>query len=473
MIERKRRNDFVRKREFDMLRKVRREGLSPEQLAALGGLVQDRRLRSALFRQPVGPPRRRQGQDRRDRAADGRRASGFAPAPPPAQAGLLRPPAARERPAGGAGTRRRRPRRPTSTRRRGREPDDLTACPRCRPLPDPDLPPRRRRQVPAPVKMAGGLPPLAPMAMSTSIEAVDFNSPLAVEVSEVMHDPELDEAVIAFANADFEQCEQSLQRLTSPAGQRAPARRDLAGAVRPVPRHRPAAALREPGHRLRAAVRLVGAAVVFAAQAGGRRGGRGAAVAQPRPSAVGWICPVRAGHRGGGALRSQTLQMPLPWVFDWGGAEAHRRRSGDAAVDAVPPVGRAGAGNALDRRRPLFTVLPKRRPPACATPTRLLADAPGRAAPGQPRRPVRRAAIDYCVTYEVSPPSWEPARCKVRISGPAGTLSTRTPPMSVLSEVSTPASSSRACSTTPPAPRRWPRRAVGPAGGRHQRHAAR
>ena len=37
MIERKRRNDFVRKREFDMLRKMRREGLSPEQLAALGG----------------------------------------------------------------------------------------------------------------------------------------------------------------------------------------------------------------------------------------------------------------------------------------------------------------------------------------------------------------------------------------------------------------------------------------------------
>ena len=37
MIERKRRNDFVRKREFDMLRRVRREGLSPDQLAALGG----------------------------------------------------------------------------------------------------------------------------------------------------------------------------------------------------------------------------------------------------------------------------------------------------------------------------------------------------------------------------------------------------------------------------------------------------
>src|SRR5574340_1398918 len=37
MIERKRRNDFVRKREFDVLRKLRRDGLTPEQLAALGG----------------------------------------------------------------------------------------------------------------------------------------------------------------------------------------------------------------------------------------------------------------------------------------------------------------------------------------------------------------------------------------------------------------------------------------------------
>ena len=40
------------------------------------------------------------------------------------------------------------------------------------------------------------------------------------------------------------------------------------------------------------------------------------------------------------------------------------------------------------------------------------------------------AAIDYCVTYEVSPPSWEPARCKVMVSG--ASLSTRTPPMSLL-----------------------------------------
>jgi len=36
MIERKRRNDFVRKRELDMLRKIRREGLSPDNALLLG-----------------------------------------------------------------------------------------------------------------------------------------------------------------------------------------------------------------------------------------------------------------------------------------------------------------------------------------------------------------------------------------------------------------------------------------------------
>ena len=61
MIERKRRNDFVRKREFDMLRKMRREGLSPEQLAALGhsSSIDDSEVRvtdSPPMRACVRPP---------------------------------------------------------------------------------------------------------------------------------------------------------------------------------------------------------------------------------------------------------------------------------------------------------------------------------------------------------------------------------------------------------------------------------
>ena len=59
MIERKRRNEFVRKREFDMLRRVRREGLIAEQAAALTAasrLDDSERLRPTASR-----PARRDG----------------------------------------------------------------------------------------------------------------------------------------------------------------------------------------------------------------------------------------------------------------------------------------------------------------------------------------------------------------------------------------------------------------------------
>lgn len=45
------------------------------------------------------------------------------------------------------------------------------------------------------------------------------------------------------------------------------------------------------------------------------------------------------------------------------------------------------------------------------------------------------AAIDYCVTFEVSPPSWEPARCSVRLSGSGPT--TRAAPMSIVGDAVT------------------------------------
>jgi hypothetical protein len=44
-------------------------------------------------------------------------------------------------------------------------------------------------------------------------------------------------------------------------------------------------------------------------------------------------------------------------------------------------------------------------------------------------------AIDYCVTYEVSPPSWEAPRCSVRVASSG--MHTHTPPLSMISEVST------------------------------------
>jgi hypothetical protein len=165
-------------------------------------------------------------------------------------------------------------------------------------------------------------------------------------------------------------------------------------------------------------------------------------VADERPArarghdSVGWIAPAELDIEALAKLRSQTLQMPLPWVFDWGGL---RRIDAEAAMQ-LSMLFRLWSGQALEMRwlsgERLFAVLQEAAPTGVkdADPafwlTRLDA-----------LRLVNRvdqfdeAAIDYCVTYEVSPPSWEPTRCNVRISGT--TLSTRQPQTSVLTEPNT------------------------------------
>jgi hypothetical protein len=196
MVERKRRNDFVRKREFDMLRKVRREGLSPEQLATLGG---SSRLDDSEARQSENASARPEGGvkakiDEIEQqmvggsfSSSGRRTTGFfnAPTEPAvlARSGL-----------------------PTSS---GGEPlaDEFQALPALPPLPDLDI---ALEPAPAAVFSAPGLSPLAPLSLATTGDTGDFEHRFGVEVSEVVHDPDLDEPVIAFANADFAQCEQLL-----------------------------------------------------------------------------------------------------------------------------------------------------------------------------------------------------------------------------------------------------------------------
>ena len=85
------------------------------------------------------------------------------------------------------------------------------------PLPDLDIAPVDAQ---APVFAAPGLSPLAPLSLASAGDTGEFEHRFGVEVSEVVHDPDLDEAVIAFANADFNQCEQSLSQLTGAGGAR-------------------------------------------------------------------------------------------------------------------------------------------------------------------------------------------------------------------------------------------------------------
>lgn len=426
MIERKRRNDFVRKREFDMLRKVRREGLSPEQLAALGG---SSKLDDSEAKLPDTPQARPDGVKAKiDEIEQQMVGDGFA--------------ASTRKPAGFYPSRSDN----RSLVARGAPPgplpllsDEADKLPALPPLADIDLAPPA---APAKAQVAGGLPPLAPLAGAASLQATtgDLGAPFAVEVSEVVHDPELDEAVIAFANADFAACEQSLQAITAAGGSRAQHAEtwlvlfDLYRAIGQQQRFDSLAVdyaqqFGWSAPQWFSLPRLVADAVADDSPAAGGSASR-------LVGEVGWVCPDLLDIEAVARLRSQTLQMPLPWVFDWG---ALRSIDAEAAMQ-LSTLFRLWGGQALEMRwiagEKLFQVLAEAAPTGVrdADPafwlTRLDA-----------LRLANRAdqfdevAIDYCVTYEVSPPSWEAARCQVRVSG--SSLSTRTPPMSVVSEVST------------------------------------
>ncbi len=414
MIERKRRNDFVRKREFDMLRKVRREGLTSEQLAALGG---SSRLDDSEARMPESGAKPDSGvkakidEIEQQMVGDGlaspsRRTPAFYEAPTqPAAMGYART-----------------------------EPDNSIARETARQ--PAKAPPKERDAVvqPATAVMGPGMSPLAPMG----IEAVVNLAPqYPQEASEIAHDPDLDEAVIAFANADFESCEQSLADLTRAGGPRADhaetwlALFDLYRAIGQQHKFESLALDYAQQFGWSAPQWFSMPKLVAEAAASEERAPRARSDGQ-----VGWVCPAIVDADAVSRLHSQTLQMPLPWVFDWSALE-----SIDAEGSAkLSELFRSWMGESLDMRwndgERLLQVLQDAAPTGVrdADPVfwQLRLDVLRLA-----NRPDQfdEAAIDYCVTYEVSPPSWEPAVCQVRISG--SNNSTQSPPMSVVSDVST------------------------------------
>ena len=395
MIERKRRNDFVRKREFDMLRKVRRDGLTPDQLAALGGS-------SAMGGDSV--PRMR---DSEARSGPGMKAKIDAIEQQMvgnSQLGALR-----------------------------RPPEFYASPTQAAPLGGASgaKAPRADATDSTPPYVAGLTfnNEVVDLSFDKAFAAVDTNNELA-------HDPELDEAVIAFANADFDLCEQSLAQLIQPHGARAQhaetwlALFDMHRATGQLPK-------------------FESLAIDYAQQFGWsapqwfsmpqRVAEAVSEERQPRSridGQVGWSSPEWIDADAVSRLRSQTLQMPLPWVFDWAAlrgidAEACARLSelfriwmpqrldmrwlhGDALLHCLHEATPSGVRDA----DPVYWQL---RLDVLRMTNR----------PDQ----FDETAIDYCVTYEVSPPSWERVQCQVRLSGAAS--STLTPSMSMVGEVST------------------------------------
>ncbi len=418
MIERKRRNDFVRKREFDMLRKVRREGLSGEQLAALGGSsrIDDSEVRADSVAKPDSGVKAKIDEIEQQMVGEGyrgsqRRTSEFY--------GARTQPATL--PGGAAAT----------------APTPLEGSTDGGRVVDTGQPSEHARLAP-PGQPASAVmsPGLSPLKLDTNVS--DFAHPFGVEVNEVAHDPDLDEAVIAFANADFELCEQSISTLTGVGGSRNSHAEtwlvlfDLYRAIGQQPKFENLALDYAQQFGWSAPQWFSMPQLVAAAASPDDH--------RPKPARpaghVGWVCPEFLDPDAVARLRSQTLQMPLPWVFDWGALN----KIDPEACARLSDLFRTWIGQKLEMRwlngERLFSLLSEAAPtgdrdadPAC---WQLRLDALRIA-----NRPDQfdEAAIDYCVTYEVSPPSWEPAQCKVTISG--AEHSTSSPPLSVVSEVST------------------------------------
>ena len=484
MVERKRRNDFVRKREFDTLRRLRRDGLTPEQLATLGGSskVDDSEVRLAdnsvsaradsgvkakideIEFQMVGDPSK-QARDpviRRPASAVPR------PMPPapqrptdfymaPTEPVSFDPSQARRAPLQAPADPGRRlipPLEPVppliaaapAAPAWGQGPGGLAedTGPTLR------LPPQghdaRSGQRASPVRPAQGPAPaplgepaagheLRPGAgLPQADTSFSASSRFAVEVNEVVHDAELDEAVIAFANADFNQCEQALNALCKVD----------------APRHRHA----DTWHVLLDLYRATGQQAKFEALSldYAHQFGRSSpqwyslpkrladATADKQPDTrgvkgdVGWISPEQLDVDAVTKLRSVTLQLPLPWVLDWSALQ----RVEVEAAGQLQALFRQWAPQVIDMRwlgsDRLLAALQDAAPTGVrdADPAFWMARLEALRLANRPDQ-FDEAAIDYCVTYEVSPPSWEKARCQVRISG--GSQNTSVPPMSIVGDV--------------------------------------
>jgi ABC-type transporter Mla MlaB component len=555
MIERKRRNDFVRRREFDMLRKVRREGLSPEQLAALGSSsrLDDSEGRASDVYAPIGRGVSHGVKAKIDAIEKQMVGGGTRPTPlrddspvsstspgvmgragnqagptEPVPLASPRPPAslAAQVPTLGADDEAGLPALP----RLAADPDDLeeeqlllaahraaaiarppvvqrpgdadsagfaapsgppvaapvsppasaapSAAPRATPppavtapviapavapavaavpaasrapavqapastFPDSELTLGRSRNVSVPsnegatpAMMAAGLPPLS-SAPGRNSKIMPLNSPFdTVEVGEVVHDPELDPAVICFANADFDDCERTLTSLVKPQGSRVDHAEtwlvlfDLYRATGQQAKFESLAL--DYAQRFNASSPQWYSLPKMVADA--------VALEKPRLSRtrgeIGWVCGEVLDMDGVAKLGSTVLQLPLPWVLDW---SALRSVEPQAAAE-LSKLMRQWAPQQLEMRwlsgERFFQVLQEVAPSGArdSDPALWLVQLDALRLANRPDQ-FDDIAIEYCITYEVSPPSWEPARALARIGG-AG-LTTQSPPLSQVSAVHT------------------------------------
>lgn len=389
MMERRRRNDFVRKREFDMLRKARRR----ESLAGRDHAANPSFFQSSVPSKPD------------DRASTLKKIDEIE-----AQMSMQwwKTKSGNSSLPGSGGQAPQNSRAP-------REQPELTPAARAAhyAVTDPAPFPQPSSTAMAPTQPA---PLVADFAMTDRVGlggAPDADT-LSVQVAELAHDPELEEAAIRFANGDDAGAEASLREALGPGGTR-------------VNHEETWLALFDLYRAIGEQARFEAAALDFS-----KRFERSPpawssmpdSVAQLMPTApvsrlptrpAHWASPARIEMPTVAALNAALAAATPPWRLDWGALES---------IDEV----------AVAPLRQLFAFWG-------AQPVRLqfvhaerLDDLLQRATPQGDKtvpqewwrlrmemlRLMNQAdefelvALTYCVLYEVSPPSWEPPRCEYR-----------------------------------------------------------
>ena len=446
MIERKRRNDFVRKRELDMLRRIRREGLSPEQLAALG--AQSSRLDEMERAGAISEINSKIDPRVKDKINEiEQQMVGEAYAPTSHQPHISSTPPVYDstRPAHFSSS----TTLPSTGNDSGRGESQSSRVSEHASRHEIE----RLEDLPAPaaVKMGAGMSPLSeaqasllptlPLSdsfLSSPLPAIEL-PPLSFEVADVApinsttaivsvefeHDPELDEAVIAFANADYEHAEGVLGNMITPQG----------------PRHAHGATwltlfdlYRATGNQ----AKFEAMAPDYVQQFGlsppqwfsmpkqVAEGLKSVRAPMGRAGGVSWAAPANLEAAQVAQLQSRCENLPMPWVLDWTPLKSIELE----ACTALRKLFRHWAEQAVDLRwiaGDQFLQLLKDMAPVAQRdidPATWMLRLEALRIVNRPDQ-FDEAAIDYCVTYEVSPPSWEKALCRVRVSGL--TLSTSGP----------------------------------------------
>ena len=284
-----------------------------------------------------------------------------------------------------------------------------------------------------------GARPGAAAQRSSAAEAGFSSSELfAIEPDDMLTDPELEEAAIRFANGDDAGAESAL--VGALAGQ----------ALRPEVAEVWVAALLDLYRATGRSDAFDHAAMDHACWLNNLRprwvdialnsdtavASLSATTTSPAVRRAVWACPVELTAEGMEELRIALSGSPPPWHLDWS-------RLNDISDDALPFLAgffgslcaedvalRFSGADRLTKALRDLTPSGSRGPDETAWTVRLDA-----LRTMQLQDEFELAALDFCITFEVAPPAWEPARCRYldadQEAVAQGTASTVTMPLSL------------------------------------------